>query len=146
MHLVKFLLLNYLLFLCTKQNDHFFKMVILFIYYSKSNFICTSFNCSSATALGALINKSLAFLFFGNAITPLRLSSPAINITILSTPGAAPACGGVPYWYALNNAPKRCYTSFFVYPAISNAFTISSGLWLRTAPDAISYPLHTKSY
>ena len=33
--------------------------------------ICTSFNCFSSTIDGALINKSLALLFFGKAITSL---------------------------------------------------------------------------
>ena len=31
-------------------------------------------------------------------------------------------------------------------PAISNARYIISGTWLRTAPEASSTPLHTKSY
>ena len=43
----------------------------------------------------------LAFLFFGNAIISLIFCESAISIIILSTPGAAPACGGVPYWNAL---------------------------------------------
>ena len=34
------------------------------------------------------------------------LGSSAISIIILSTPKAAPACGGVPYWNALYNAPN----------------------------------------
>ena len=58
--------------------------------------MCTSFSCSGDTFDGALIKTSLAFLFLGNAITCLILSSYAKSITILSTPGAAPACGGVP--------------------------------------------------
>ena len=108
--------------------------------------MCISFNCCSFTMLGAPINASLAFLFLGNAITSRIFGSSAISITILSNPGAAPACGGVPYWNALYNAPNLFYTSSSGYPAISNAFTIISGLWFLTAPEATSYPLHTTSY
>ena len=105
----------------------------------------TSFNCCSSTLLGAFIITSLAFLFLGKAITSLIFWESAISITILSNPGAAPACGGVPYLKALYKAPNFSSTVFSGYPAISNALTISFGLWFLTAPDAISYPLHTKS-
>ena len=45
----------------------------------------------------------------------------------------------------LYNEQNLFLTSSSLYPAISKAFTITSGLWFLTAPDAISYPLHTKS-
>ena len=63
-----------------------------FIFYSFSTtLICISFNCCSVTVHGAPINASCAFLFLGKAITSLIFGSFAINITILSNPGAAPA-------------------------------------------------------
>ena len=45
---------------------------------------------------GAPIMTSIAVLFIGNGMISRMLSSPAISITIRSTPGAIPACGGAP--------------------------------------------------
>ena len=65
--------------------------------------IPNSFNCFSSTSLGHSHIKSDAEVVLGNAITSLMFSVFASNITILSRPGAAPACGGAPYLNASYN-------------------------------------------
>ena len=73
-------------------------------------------------------------------------SSLRSNMIIRSTPGAIPACGGAPNWNALYNAPNLSFNVSLSYPAMSNAFSMISMSWLRTAPDDNSTPLHTISY
>ena len=83
---------NQLLFFIFKGNSENITISFIICIYSFGFIIiCTSSNCSSVTTDGALIKRSLAFLFFGNAIISLIFCELAISITILSTPGAAPA-------------------------------------------------------
>src|SRR3546814_10336831 len=66
-------------------------------------------------------------------------------MTMRSTPGADPPCGGAPNLKALIMPAKLVSTSSLLYPAISNALYMMSGLWFRIAPEESSTPLHTRS-
>ena len=69
--------------------------------------MCSSRSCFSETGCGLFIIGSCAFWFIGKAITSRMFSEPVSSITMRSTPGATPACGGAPYLNALASAGKR---------------------------------------
>src|SRR5690606_3624188 len=106
----------------------------------------SSFSCFSLTGAGAPIIRSSAFWFIGKTTTSRILGSSARSITMRSTPGAEPPCGGAPNLNALIMPLKLASTSAWLYPAISNALYMMSGRWFRIAPDDSSTPLQTRSY
>ena len=73
--------------------------------------IDNSANWKSVTSEGAPVIRQAPRCVFGKAITSRMFSSPSINITRRSSPGAIPACGGVPYCNASIKYPNLDFTS-----------------------------------
>src|SRR5262249_54765568 len=77
-------------------------------YFGKFRRMCNSRNCFCETSEGAPINRSSARWFIGNRTTSRRFSSPHKSITMRSTPGAMPPCGGAPSDSARSMPPNFC--------------------------------------
>lgn len=68
-----------------------FCFFVIFIYSVEFKTMRSSSNCFCSTAEGAPIITSCAFLFIGKGMISRMELSPAISITMRSTPGAMPA-------------------------------------------------------
>src|SRR3546814_7348595 len=69
--------------------------------------------------------------------------SSASSMTMRSIPGAEPPCGGAPNFSA-EIMPAHCSsTCSCVYPAMAKALYITSGKWLRIAPEDSRSEEHT---
>ena len=70
--------------------------------------MCSSRSCFAVTSDGAPISRSSARWFIGKSVTSRRFSSPQSSMTMRSTPGAMPPCGGAPYCSARSMPPNFC--------------------------------------
>src|SRR5207248_9075643 len=84
-------------------------------------------NCFGSISLGDCDMRSMARLFFGNAITSRILCSPQTSMTRRSSPSAIPPCGGAPSRKARSKCPKSDCPSSGLTPSASNIFSCSSG-------------------
>src|SRR6476620_5393758 len=80
--------------------------------------MCSSRSCFGATPEGA----------------PIMRSSAQSSMTMRSIPGAMPPCGGAPSDKARSMPPNLASSTSSGYPAIANAFFMTSGRWFRIEP------------
>ena len=69
--------------------------------------MCSSRSCFGVASRRRAHQQVLGRWFIGNSTISRRFSSPASSMTMRSTPGAMPPCGGAPYWKARYMPPNR---------------------------------------